>query len=249
MVKYFHEASEYAAVMGVNSLMSNLGLAVLPLFVENWREQYGMKWSVVLFGTLLMNTVPFSLLFPLHFPPEPMRKLEKGESTKTISANKDNGLGRENLITSHPYLVAYFITRLINFLLNTSWAMFMVPYVINKGFAPSTAVHLSTVSGAGIITGKVIAVVMFYFDNMNSLSFTIPSVLSIPMMFLLYLFLDSLVMLAVVTFFAAVGLGVLNTWSNGFVKAACCRFHFKEAASWASTVSGVGSTLAGLTSG
>lgn len=242
----FGRVSDFAVAIAIVSMLANSGMAVLPLLIETWREKYGLMWAVALLGSLLWNNIPFCQLMSSDSPSVRQRKLERSESRQSTVKGKAES---RNLFVSHPSTVPYYITRLIFSILLTTWAMFLVPFATQKGFDQSVAVFLSTVGGAGLFTGRSIAVAIFYFDKITSMAHMVPPVLSVSIMFVLYLICDSFVPLAVVTFVVATGIGVLSSWVFGFIKAVCCQFHFKVVASWAATISGIGSITAGFTSG
>lgn len=70
--------------------------------------------------------------------------------------------------------------------------------------------------------------------------------LCLPVMFTLYIIFEDIILISIVTFISAFNMGIVSAWVYGFLKKACCKIHFKEAAAWASTTSGVTAIMAGL---
>ncbi|XP_071822077.1 monocarboxylate transporter 13-like [Apostichopus japonicus] len=254
-----HFKEEYPLMISVSLTFNYIGLALLPLLLQYFRDHFGQQISLVLFGAVLWNLVACGVAFR-----EP-RDIQNGTKTNPSANERRYQLHVEKTSSNsavistyffwcdslihHPILAIYCIVELLTYYVYISWALFLVSLGTSAGLEPDQAVLLSTSGGMGGFLGKIAVVALFHYGKINSISgWFVPSFIN-GISLLGCALSSSQYILTVLTFISGFCLGVINSVMVGLLPTAVCSRHFQQAMVLSCICDGIGVQFGGFASG
>ncbi|PIK46639.1 putative monocarboxylate transporter 4 [Apostichopus japonicus] len=261
----------FGILFAVSSVISSVSTMILPLLLEYCVRMYGLSAAIALLGALTWNCVPCGLLLfnknesriwrratrerdeePFQENYAELRNCSPFESEPGILSTKtenDYNWRQKNILFVHPSLLFAILTRAFNTIIVYSWAIFLVPFGVEKGYEPSTAVWLSTSGGAGITLGMMICIAVFYFKWMHSLPLLITGVVISFAIMLCFHFGEHIFFLCAISFTAGTLVSFYATWIQAYVVYIVCSKHVQTATALSNLGTGAGIILTGFIAG
>lgn len=253
VAKCFGDA--YGSALTAWNILSNTAMALLPPLLEHWREKYGLNGALLLLGAFTWNIMLCGVLTPRDSEQDPTdsdKRLEGSADNQKVDENCSVSESRklqQHVIAAHPTLRFLYLAQFCNMFVLISWAMFLLPYGVEKGHRQGDAVILSTIGGIGVVLGRILIFLVFYWKYHNSLMMIVTPLLLLVSSFILLTQIEELPFLCLLSFISGASVGFISSWIFAYTRYVTCFAHFQSASAWSSVVLGVGIISSGLVSG
>ncbi|KAJ8029959.1 Monocarboxylate transporter 4 [Holothuria leucospilota] len=244
----------FAKAYALSNLGSNLGIAVLPLILGHFQQEYGTQEAIFLFGTFLWNNIIIGFLIKS----KNIRSKVEVQKIVIISIDRDRNPTQQRtskLLTLFEvfhchkrFIFIYLITilEIVNFV---GWAMLMVPYAESVGIASHIAVFLSTICGASGFVGKLLAAIFVYFDHMHPFTVTVIPSIGVAFAYWITFTWNNFAGFALASFLSGFLISFQAAMNVCLVNFEICHAHFKSGMTWLHSSEAVSFVLGGVLPG
>lgn len=263
----FQEA--YSIAYSIRDIFSFLGVSTMPVIMEYLRRTYGIHNAYFLLGGISWNTVVAGILIK---PSERDSRSNHNDQNETNWDRPTNAgkvlIDVSSLITKllnaviaiirfldispavrHPMFLAYLLTYFFFSYNFTVWSIFLVPLGTSLGFKPDEAVLFSTAGGIGGFFGKIVVLLLFYFDKINPFTAIVfPSLLwCVAVSF--YVVSAEYVTLLLASAVTGFSLAYIDASIIGILPRYLCAVHLRQGTVMAFFYGGLGMQLGGIVTG
>ncbi|XP_071854827.1 uncharacterized protein [Apostichopus japonicus] len=258
------DAETFPTAYSVRELFTYLGIVVIPILVDNFRRRYGLFGSYLLMGAVSWNTVLSGLLMK---PKKGIAKIpgnkQKKEDAQTTNQEDDSNSidnSREKskhthvelcsgaLFYEHPQFVPFVVIQAFFSLTFATWAIFLVPFGRSKGFPSEVAVLLSAIGGVGGFLGKIVVLVVFWYNRMNTIAAIVVPAITCASSFSGYLVSHTFWGLALSSFCCGFTLAYADGALGGTVPDHLCERHIRQGMAVLFVCNGLAMQLGGIIS-
>ncbi|KAJ8032586.1 hypothetical protein HOLleu_26146 [Holothuria leucospilota] len=262
-VEHFEEA--FSLAYSIRDLFLYLGISFMPPLLEFLLRNYGLSWTFLLLGAIDWHTVISGVLLKQAKPSAcqgkklpavdtSLKDTDRGAMTKRSQVNSHPCLALFSFLgvspaLHHPIFVLFILLHSIvsfNFVI---WALFLVPYGVSLGYQPGVAVFLSTFGGIGGLVGKLIVIIVFYFDKMNQITATVIPCTVYGIALAGYMLFDGHIMLVISSILSGLSLGYADASTSAMLPWYLCEKHLRQGLAMSYFYSGLFMQLGGIIAG
>ncbi|KAJ8021052.1 Monocarboxylate transporter 12 [Holothuria leucospilota] len=269
-----HFQDKFSVAFSTRELSTYVGVSVMPPLMEVLRSSYGLQGSYLIFGAIAWNCVVCGLL--LKSPPNQTSTRSVCEELKFLLRKinccyldnykepySNEGVAKRlqiqlwnlaNIFSlapaiKHPRFAVFLLIHSLFYYTFTAWALFLVPFGISIGFSATVAVYLSTAGGVGGFVGKLLAIAVFHFEKMNSLTGALIPSLICCVGLTGYIFTTDYLFLLLYSSLCGFALAFADSALNGMIPRYLCENHLKQGSAISYLFGGVFMQLGGVLSG
>ncbi|KAJ8025735.1 hypothetical protein HOLleu_33376 [Holothuria leucospilota] len=213
-----------------------------PLLIEHFKEEYGLRKTLILTGAITWHLVLSGVCLTTKNLTTPL---------EDKSQNEVETHHTKSFLRSHPYLVCLFIFQTFAFIRVLGMPLFLYPFAISKGLSHTQAAILTSMFNFGSMVGRLNALGTFVWKVMTLPLVKVNVITVAPVFFsmmaqILSLRVTSKLVLSLMAITAGISTGFETSWGMSSVMDLSCTEHFKATGSWVLFFSGLGATFGGL---
>lgn len=213
-----------------------------PLLIEHFKEEYGLRKTLILTGAITWHLVLSGFCLTTEKLTTPPADNSQNEVEKDRT---------DSFLRSHPYLVCHFVFQTFAFIRVLGMPLFLYPFAISKGLSHTQAAILTSMFNFGSMAGRLNALGTFVWKVMTlplvkANAITVAPVFVSMIAQILSLYVTNELVLSLMAITAGISTGFETAWGMSSAMDLSCKEHFKATGSWVLFFSGLGATFGGL---